>query len=486
MILTLILLPLAAGLLTYPMGHRAARWFAVLICFLELGLVGTAANSGVLSFYLPWVTSLGIAVDLKLTGQNIFLLGLSPLLAGCALLATCSRTERLGEFCGHVLLLLAALQGVFLANNLGLFYICYELMLLPTLLLVSRWGSRSSADPQLRSGRSAAVKFLLYTLAGSLPMLLAVVAVPALVGTPDLSFDALRSLSPETQQVLFGLFFLAFAVKIPLFPLHGWVVDLYETCPPTVTAVVAGAMSKAGLYGLLRIGVGLFPQAASYHAERLTWLALVCMVYGAVCALGAPRIRAILAYSSTSHLALMTMGIMALNPAGREGALLLMLSHGLCVGGLFLVLAFLDSRGVSGDLAQMGGLQRIYPRLTAIALVFTMASLGCPGLSSFPGDLCVLLGLFQVSAGLCVLACFSVVMSAWYMLRFFQGIWHGPGAITTSMGPPSPRGWGNEDDSSPDLGTQESLALVPLVLAVFWLGFAPQSFLHLMRALPWN
>lgn len=469
MLVALLLLPLLAAFLTYLMANRTARVFTVLVSFLELGMVFSALHHHVPEFEVPWIPALGISMALKLTGLNILMLILCPLLAGCAALATSERTDRLSEYCGHLLLLLAALQGVFLADNLGLFYIFFELMLLPTLMLVSRWGP---APGKTTVGRAAAVKFLLYTLAGSLPMLLAVVALAFQGPTPDLSFETLASLPRDTQISLFGLFFLAFAVKIPLFPLHGWVVDLYESCPTSVTALVAGAMSKAGLYGLLRICVGLLPEATRLYADNLAWLAFFSLVYGAVCALGAPRLRAILAFSSLSHLGLMTMGILAANPTGRDGVLLQMLSHGLCTGGLFLVLAFMERRGLTLELSKLGGLHQRYPRLTALALVLTMSALGCPGLSSYPGELGVILGVFQVSGVRGTLCCFSVIMSAWYMLRFFQGALQGPA-------PAAEQG----ETVTADLSGSEMLSLAPIILFLFAMGFAPQLFLQWVRVI---
>lgn len=460
----LVLLPFLSAFACYGMRAGAARWLAVGVPMTLIALLVWSVTQSITDFSLPWLPGLGINFSLKLTGLNVLLLLLTPLLTACALLLQTERQSSAHpQLCGHMMLLLASLQGVFLADNLGLFYIFFELMLLPTLLIVSYWGNGSS--------HRVAIKFLLYTLAGSLPMLLGIVQLATLSDNPDLSFAALSQLPDTAQWGLFGLFFLAFAVKLPLFPLHGWLVDLYESSPAWSTAVIAGAMSKAGLYGFLKICLGLLPVASVWAAPTILLLASCSLVYGAVCALGASSVRSVLAYSSLSHLALMLIGIFSLTNPGKDGCLLQMFSHGLCTAGLFLVVACLAKRNFSETLGDLGGLHQKMPQLSTLALLFSLGALGCPGLSSFPGELSLLAGFYAANPPLALVMSLTVVGAAWYMLRWYQTIFHGP----LKQCP----------EGLKDLSNIEALALYPLAIMVVIVGFAPQLFLMWTRILPW-
>ncbi len=464
MLTFLVLFPLIAALLCYLMSQSTARYFSVAVCLVELVGVCIAAKQGAASFTYPWFPSLGINYSLKLTGLGVLMLGLTPLLCGAASIMQPTSQRSQALFSGHLLLMMTALQGVFLADNLGLFYVFFELMLLPTLLLVSFWGN----DLSYRS----AVKFLLYTLAGSLPMLLGIIQLSVLSPQPDLSFSALANLDASVQLGLFGLFFIAFAVKVPLFPFHGWQVELYENTPPAAAALVAGAMSKAGLYGFAKICVQLLPDASRVAAPSVIALASFSLVYGCVCALGSKRIRTLLAYSSLSHLGLIVIGLFVNNAPGRDGALLQMFSHGLCTGGLFLIVAALHRRNVQEDFSEIGGLHQKLPQLSTLALFFTIAALGCPGLSAFPGELTLFTGFYAVNPTLAAVLSLTVVGSAWYMLRFYQTVFQGQ-----LKGCP---------EGTQDLTASESWALYPLAILIVFTGMAPQLLLLWTRILPWN
>ena len=447
----LILLPLLGALFCYQTRDRNAVATARVVSLLSL-LQGLWAlvDGGTQTFSRPWLPQLGINFDLALNPSGLAMLVLTPLLTFCALGLTRPGLERRSEYCGHLLMLLAGLQGLFLSDNLGLFYVFFELILLPTLLLVSRWGGDR--------GRAAALKFFLYTLMGSLPMLLGILALGFQSAGNGLGFAQLAHLPEELQLSLFWLFALAFLVKLPVFPLHGWQVDLYRSAPAPVVAVVAGAMSKAGAFGLLRVLLGLFPEATSHYASVLAGLALVSILHGGVSALGATCLRSILAYSSLSHLGLLTLAVVSGTPAGESGAILQMFAHGVCTGGLFLVVAALENRGLSSEVKHLGGLARSTPQLAALALVLAMGSLGCPGLCSFPAELSMLTGIFQVSPLLAVFASSGVVLAAWYGLRFYQGTFNGP----VQDGP-----------QHSDLNENEWVALLPLVVLCFAVGFFP-------------
>ncbi|MBS2040267.1 NADH-quinone oxidoreductase subunit M [bacterium] len=458
----MILLPLLGALFCYQTRDRNAVATARVVALLSLLQSLWALVDGPRQpFSQPWLPQLGINFDLALHPAGLAMLVLTPLLTWGALGLTRPGLERRSEYCGHLLMLLAGLQGLFLADNLGLFYVFFELILLPTLLLVARWGGER--------GRAAALKFFLYTLMGSLPMLLGILALGFQTGGNGLAFGQLAHLPEELQQSLFWLFALAFLVKLPVFPLHGWQIDLYRTAPAPVAAVVAGAMSKAGAYGLLRVLVGIFPEATAHFAPVVAGLALISILHGGVSALGAPCLRGVLAYSSLSHLGLLSLAVVSGTGSGQSGAILQMFSHGICTGGLFLVVAALENRGFSTEIKHLSGLARSTPQLAALALVLTMGSLGCPGLCSFPAELSMLLGIYTASPGLALLASAGVVLAAWYGLRFYQGTFNGPA---------------QDGLRHADLNESEWVAMLPLVLLCFGVGLFPDlTILQWTRAL---
>ena len=463
----LIFLPLLAAAAIYFMRDRQGLWFGFVAALADLVLAVVVAGGNVVSTASwPWMPSLGIAFDLHVSASSLFLLLLTPLLTCCALVSlSTQRLEREAELSGHMLLMLACLQGLFLSNNLGLFYFFFEAMLLPAVLLTARWGGEN--------GRRAATKFFLYTFLGSLPMLLGIlmIASESGPGAPDLSFKSIGALPVPAQLVLFWWFFLAFAVKVPIFPLHGWLSDLYGSAPAPVVAVIAGAMSKAGLFGFFRVMLKLFPDAATTYAPFISVLALVSLIYGAVCALGASRLREILAYSSLSHLAMIVLGVFSLNRLGTDGAILQMLAHGITTGGLFLCLATLETRGLPAQLSELGGLAASLPTLSAFIQAFTLASLGLPGLCSFPGELSILTGVYLAWHRFALVALLAVILAAWYLLRFFQGAMQGPPNLDLPL-----RG----------LSSREIASLVPLLILLFWIGFFPGFWMTLARTFAWS
>ncbi len=459
MLTAIVLLPIVAAAAVGWLPPSLARRLAFVTALADLALVILAwLNQAPLESY-PWIPSLGVEWRLALDGVTGMLAGLAALLVVCALAATTERITRQNEYAALMLLLLGFLQGVFLASNLGVFYIFWELMILPAFLLVGRWGDRK-----------AAFKFFLYTLMGSLAMLLALVII-LFGGTalPDLNYAtlALHPFSPQIEQVLMILFLLGFAVKIPLFPVHGWQVDTYETSPAPVAAVIAGVMSKAGLYGLLRVGGVFFTSAFANAIPILLTLALVSLIYGSFCALGQTRTRRVLAYSSLAHVAMMTLGIFSLQSVALEGSVLQMLAHGLTTGGLFLLLGYLEDRDLPDDLDQLGGVATPMPVFGLALLLFSMAALGLPALCSFPGELLILTGLYHLSPGSAILASLSLVAAAWFLLRFYQRIAAGSGARLPRL---------------TDLDWREQAVLVPLAVLVIWVGLRPYDWQAIIRA----
>lgn len=460
---TLLFLPLAAAAAMFFMEGRGARTFGVVLCALQLlaglSLSSAAADPSRLATFHPWFPQVGLNWSLGIDGANIWLVMLTPLITALALLTIPDRTERVGLYAANTMLLNGLLTGLFLAQNLGLFYIFFEAMLIPAVVLVAGW-SRTQ-------GRETAFRFVMFTLVGSLPMLLGVLmlAFNTAIGDrrPSLEFSDLQGLPAESQMSWFVLFLLAFMVKMPIAPLHGWLAPLYRNAPAPVVALIAAMMGKAGSYGLLKIGLTIFPQAMASYLPAIGTVVVFSLLYGAVAALGSESLREVLAFSSLSHMAMIALGVITLTSAGAAGAGLQMAGHALATGGLFLVVALMEKRDMPDDLKRLGGFAKAAPRFAALALFLSLASLGQPGLGSFPGELLILTGVYDRYPAIAFISSVAIVLAAAYMLRWYQSVFTGePG--------PYPM--------VPDLrGREMALLLVPIALSLV-MGFAPSLFLQ--------
>ncbi|MFA6111353.1 MAG: NADH-quinone oxidoreductase subunit M, partial [Candidatus Latescibacterota bacterium] len=440
MLLLIVVLPLAGGLTAWLVARdRADRSRYVSVAFLALDLlllIATAAGAAagapgrfLVETRLPWVPGLGSSLHLGLDGLSLIMLGLTLVLGAVAVAASGPEAEaRPGLY--HLLLMatLSALAGVFLAADLLVFFVAYEAMLVPAYLLVARWG-----DPRL-APRAAATRFFVYTQAGGLLLLVSIVGLGLLQarepGSFSLDYPALLERSvplPAAAWLLAGLF-LAFAVKLPLVPLHGWQADTYAAAPTGAGIVLAGLMAKAGGYGLVRLAVPLLPEAARLMAPWAMGLAVCTVLYGAVLALTQTDLRRFIAYSSMSHLGFVALGAFAGNDWGYRGAVVQMVSHGLSATGLFLLTAWIERGAGTRDLSVLRGAWRTGPRTRAFGLVLALATLGLPGLSGFVGEFLVLVGTFQVSPWLAAAASLGLVLSTAYTLRLVQLLLYGPDA----------------------------------------------------------
>lgn len=460
---TLLFLPLAAAAAMFFMEGLGARTFGVVLCLLQmvvgLSLAGSGGDLSELSTFHSWFPQIGLNWSLGLDGANIWLVTLTPLITGLALLTIPDRTERVALYGANMMLLNGLLTGLFLAQNLGLFYIFFEAMLIPAVVLVAGWSRQE--------GRETAFRFLMFTLVGSLPMLLGVLMLAfnkAMAGgTPSLEFLDLRGLPAESQMSWFVLFLLAFMVKMPIAPLHGWLPPLYRNAPAPVVALIAAMMGKAGSYGLFKIGLTIFPEAMIKYLPMVGSLVVFSLLYGAFSALGSESVREVLAFSSLSHMAMIALGVVTFTATGAAGSGLQMAGHALATGGLFLVVALMEKRDMPDDLKHFGGLAKSAPRLAALALFLSLASLGQPGLGSFPGELLILTGVYDNFPVIAVVSSLGIVLAAAYMLRWYQAI------FTGEPGPHS---------LSPDLrGREMALLLVPITLSLV-MGFAPSIFLQ--------
>src|SRR5271155_3760325 len=420
-----------------------------------------------------WISELGIHYKLAITGLNVFLVGLTTLLFAAAILASNLRTgaqrfERPRLYYFNFMLAESAVLGAFLAQDLALFVAFFDLMLIPFYFLIGGWGQ---GPDRVR----ATIKLVIYTLVGSLLMLAGAVATGVLAAQntgrhitfvlSQLHAASLAGgLSTGSQEWIFLLFAAAFLVKMPAFPLHGWMPDGYRAMPVEVLMVFSGVLSKVGAYGFLAIVLPLFPQAAAHFQTLMLLIALASIVYGSLQAFSQTNARLILGYSSVAQLGFITLGIFALNSQGAQGALLQMVNHGLVVAPALFIAALLAQRaGGSEDIRDMGGIAFRAPVLATVFLVVSLATLAMPGSSNFVGEFLILLGVFKAKLAIAIIAFSGVVMASVYALRLFIRAMHnrvGAGV------------------SSREISVRDGAVLVPLVLVILFLALYPQLALH--------
>lgn len=479
-ILSLILwLPFFGTLLCLLFRHSdfACRWLALLttssVVVLTVWLfVGLPAESGwLLREDYTWIPTFGIRYSLSLDGISLLLVTLTAVLQVAAVLISWKQKEHPALFYALVLLLETGIIGVFLATDMILFYVFWELMLIPMLFLIGVWGHGNRVY--------AALKFFFFTLAGSLCLLLSIISLYLIhgeqTGIYSFALDALlqTQLSPNVEMLLYVGFLLAFVVKVPLFPFHTWLPDAHTEAPAAGSVDLAGLLLKTGIYGLIRFAFPLFPNAAQQSLPLLAILALIGIFYAAWIAYVQTDVKRVVAYSSVAHMGFVILGLAAWNQLAWEGALLLMINHGVTTGGLFILIAMLQDRTGSRDLRSLGGMWKTLPFFSAFFLLFCLASLGLPGLSNFAGEILVLLGTFGRWPLLAALAAAGVVFSAAYMLRVVQGVLWGPLGTLCKIG--------DRDCLHEDLDRREWLLLIPLALLVIWLGIYPAPVLEPMR-----
>lgn len=455
MVLWLLVLPVlaAAGVFVVPAGE-AKRW-TVWMAVIEVAIFAGLWMSPAKGINVPWVPSWGVRFHLGADGLSIVMLGLTAVLFVAAALASDQRAGRSYYF--WLLFLEFASMGLFSALDLFLFYIFWEAVLIPIFFLLVGWGGPG--------GRSAGLRWLIMNLVGSLFMLVGIIVVGVLHGqtTGHLTFSisalAGSHLAAGYAPWTFLAFFVAFAIKAPLWPLHGWMPDAYGAAPAPVTALLSGILSKAGIYGFLRIMVPLFlPQMHAYQSALLT-LAALGLVVGAFLALRQNDMKMVTAYGSLSHMGMMALGVFSLTKVGMLGATFYMVAHGLLVGGLFLVLGLLENRTGTRQLRAMNGLNASAPRLAAYFLFFVLGTLGLPGLPGFAGEYMIIQGLMAHYMVLAVVAAAVLVLASWYMLRVFQAVMQGPVAGT----------------AIPDLVARQVAWILPLSAVVLVLGVWPST-----------
>ena len=410
-----------------------------------------------------WVPSLGVSYRLGVDGLSLFLVALTALLAPISIAASWKSVERrVLEFHLALLLLETGMVGAFLALDLVLFYVFWELMLVPMALLIGIWGSRG--------GVAAAIKFILYTLAGSLLMLFAILALyvhTARVGTPTFDLDGIRRalaehpLDPGLQMALFLAFGAAFAIKIPLVPLHTWLPDAHTEAPTAGSVILAGVLLKMGAYGFLRFAIPLFPQAAVAATPWVTVISVVGIIFGACMCFVQEDMKRLVAYSSVSHMGFVVLGIFSMNIRGVTGGIIQMVNHGLSTGALFLLVGMLYERRHTRSLREFGGLASVTPQFATAFLITTLSSIGLPALNGFVGEFLILQGAFERGIALAAAAALGLVLGAAYMLVLCRRLLFGE--VTAP-----------ENKSLTDLDAREVGILVPILLLMVAIGlFSP-------------
>jgi NADH-quinone oxidoreductase subunit M len=473
---SLIALPIAGALLVLfvgrdeqhaPLARRIALIVSILV-FAETLLLWSRFNASSADFQFverhAWIPAFGISYFVGVDGISLFLLVLTGFLTPLAFLGSWESVHhKTRAFCIVVLLLESAMIGVFVSLDLFLFYVFWDAMLIPMYFLIGIWGY----DRRIY----AAVKFILYTMAGSVLMLLAILTLAYLQKEAGgaYSFDLLKlyelDIAPNQELWLFAAFALAFAIKVPLFPFHTWLPDAHVEAPTAGSVILAGVLLKMGTYGLIRFAFPLFPQAAAFFAPALAVLAVVGIIYGALVAMVQPDMKKLVAYSSVSHLGFVVLGIAAMNTQGVQGAVYQMLNHGISTGGLFLIVGMLSDRRHTRLISEYGGLKKVTPRLVAAFLIITLSSIGLPGLNGFVGEFLILLGAFRWDPTVTAFAASGVILSATYMLWMFQRVNYGPVE--------------NEKNTRlPDLQPREWAMIAPIVAAAILMGVLPNLFLR--------
>ncbi len=457
-----------------PKWKNALRWTALVTSLITFGLSlwmlsqFNAAEPGMqFEVNLPWLVVGGGAIGfhIGLDGISILMVLLTTFLTPLAILSTWKAVdEKVKGFMIFFLLLETGLMGVFLALDMVLFYIFWEFTLIPMYFLIGLWGGERRVY--------AAIKFFLYTMAGSLLMLAGILWIGLQYGSFDVTQLSGAGLIPLTAQLwLFGAFGLAFAIKVPMFPLHSWLPDAHTEAPTAGSVILAGVLLKMGAYGFLRFNLPLFPDATIKLAPWMAGLSVVGILYGALVAYRQKDVKRLVAYSSISHLGFVMLGIFALNLQGLQGAILQMVNHGLSTGALFLLVGMLYERRHTRLLENFGGLWKVMPIMGALALVTVLSSVGLPGLNGFVGEFTILLGAFGSeligSPWFTGAATLGVILAAVYLFHMFQNLFLGP--VTHQ-----------ENAALKDVSTREILILAPILIMAFWIGLYPKPFFTLM------
>ncbi|MFA7595906.1 MAG: NADH-quinone oxidoreductase subunit M [Novosphingobium sp.] len=462
----MLLVPLTAAVVCLFAEAKAARTIALAATLVDLVLgivlwanfdIGGAQWQFVerAPIFAGFSWALGIdGIALMLIILSVFLM---PICIGASWL---SIEKRVGEYMAAFLLMEVLMIGVFAAQDLFLFYIFFEAGLIPMYLIIGIWGGQDRIY--------ASYKFFLYTLLGSVLMLIAMLWMVNEAGTTDIPTLMAYDFPPRAQTWLWLAFFASFAVKMPMWPVHTWLPDAHVQAPTAGSVLLAGVLLKMGGYGFIRFSLPMFPEASAQFAWLIFVLSMVAVVYTSLVALVQDDMKKLIAYSSVAHMGIVTIGLFAFNVQGLEGAMIVMLSHGLVAGALFLCVGIIYDRLHTREIDRYGGISINMPRYALFFLLFTMASIGLPGTSGFVGEFLSLAGIYQVSSWVALVCTTGIILGAAYMLYLYRRVAFGEQK--------------NADAAAmPDVDKRELLMLVPIAAAVLWMGVYPESFLAPMR-----
>ena len=473
----LIIIPLFAGIASWISARHSdlwPRWISLSALCLEMFIIlflwvdhTSQVASGksslwIASVNLSWVPQLGIGFRLSMDGLSLLMVALTSFLGLAAVL--CSWTEikdRVGFFHFNLMACLAGIVGVFLAMDLFLFYVFWEVMLIPMYFLIGIWGHENRIY--------ASVKFFIFTQAGGLLMLMAILGLyfghGQNTGVYTFNyFELLGASLPAWSSLLLMLgFFAAFAVKLPAVPFHTWLPDAHTEAPTAGSVILAGLLLKTGAYGLIRFVLPLFPEAAHVMAPVAMVMGVVGIIYGALLAFAQTDLKRLVAYTSVSHLGFVLLGVFAFDEFALQGAVMQMICHGISTGALFILVGMLQERIGTRDLTRMGGLWTSIPRISGVALVFALASLGLPGLGNFVGEFLVLVGVYRVSPWMTVPAALGLVLAVIYSLRMVGKAFYGRA---------------DEKRLIQDIWPREASLLAGMILIILWLGLFPQTVIN--------
>ena len=473
----LVLVPAVGALLVVCLPRRRPE-------LLKLVAVATSVVVGAMSLWLlkgfdasqgaemqftsraDWISDLGVQWLLGIDGISLFLVVLTGVLFPIALLAVDPGHDDRAYY-AWLLLLEAGVMGVFCALDLVVFFLCFEVVLVPMYFLIGRWGHGNRAY--------AATKFFLYTMAGSALMLVGILAVAFLHADAtgsSITFDLVsiaeaQAIAATAARWIFAAFALAFAVKVPIFPLHTWLPDAHTEAPTAGSVILAGVLLKLGTYGFLRFGLYLFPEASHFFAPVFLTLGVVGIVYGAVVATMQRDLKRLVAYSSVAPLGFIVLGTFSLNTEGIEGGLLQMVNHGVSTGALFLLVGMIYERRHTRQIDELGGLQKAAPMMAAVFTLVMLSSIGLPGLNGFVGEFLILVGAFNAHRWWAVIAAAGVILAALYLLWAYQRVFHGPAE--------------GDNAEMPDLRLREGLVMAPLLALIVFMGVYPKPVIERME-----
>lgn len=417
---------------------------------------------------VPWIETWGVGYHVGIDGISLLLYIMTTFLTALAILASWDVKKYIKEYMIAMLALSTGMLGVFISLDIFLFYFFWEFQLVPMYVIIGVWGGPRRIY--------AAVKFFLFTAVGSLLMLVAIISIYFIIKkqtgvyTTDLMYITEHLDIPLNVQIwLFLAFFLAFAIKVPMFPFHTWLPDAHVEAPTAGSVILAGVLLKMGTYGFLRFNLPLFPHASNELFPLIAVLSIVGIVYGALVSLVQEDLKKLVAYSSVSHLGFITLGIFAFNHYGLQGALLQNINHGLSTGALFLLVGMIYDRRHTRLIKEFGGLAKIMPKYTICFMIIALSSIGLPGMNGFVGEFLILLGMFKVNAVYAGLATSGVIFAACYILWMFQRVMF--------MKLKNPK-----NEKLPDMNLRELILMVPIIVLVFWIGIYPKPFLKTFDA----